>query len=123
MTEKEWVENKVGKGILAGLSDDVFHHFYRGMHDYDMSFYDADRWAWLNTLFGYDIGAERALDIITWYDNNGMDVLEINADDKETLKNICSLELGLHFNYKAWPNETPDAIRYDLPEYIKEANV
>lgn len=119
MTEREWVENKIGKEILDGMPDEVWHHFYRGMHDYGMGFYDADRWAWLNTLFGYDIGAERALSIITWYDDNGLDVLEINADDKGTVENICSLELWFHLNFEAWAKETPDAIRYDLPEYIR----
>ena len=82
------------------------------MNDYGMGLHDADCWAWLNTLFGYDIGADRALDIITWFDNNGMDVMEINADYKETLENITTLELGLHLNFSHWPDDTPDAIRY-----------
>lgn len=64
-----------------------------------MSLSESDRWAWLNTLFGYDIGADRALDLDNWYYENGMDVLEIEADDRETVKNICELELGLHLNF------------------------
>ena len=118
MTHKEWVEKEVGMEILAGCDNGIYDVFYKGMHDYDMGFHDVDRWAWLNTLFGYDIGAERALDIITWYDDNDMDVLELNADDKGTVENISRFELGFHFNFDGWPKETPEAISYVWPDHL-----
>ena len=116
--KKTYVINSIGKDICEAMSDDFFEHTYRAMKDYGMSVYDADKWAWLNTLFGYDIGAERALSLIRWYDENGMDVLDITADEKETLKNVAELELGFHFNYSAFSKETPDAIRYTWPDHI-----
>ena len=85
--------------VGQNCDQDVFNHVHKAMHDYNMSLSESDRWAWLNTLFGYDIGADRALDLDNWYYENGMDVLEIEADDRETVKNICELELGLHLNF------------------------
>ena len=116
---KDYVTSQTGEEF-AGLPDAFFKHTYRAMKDYGMSVYDSDKWAWLNTLFGYDIGADRALSLITWYDDNGMDVLELSAGDKESLKNVAEMELGLHFNYAAFPDKTPDAISYIWPEYLAE---
>ena len=117
MTHREWVENEVGKDILKGLDDEVLEVYYKGMHDYDMSVGDVDRWAWLNTLFGYDIGVMRALSIITWYDDNGMDVLGLEADDKGTLESIVTFELGFHLNFDGWAKETPKGIDYSWFEH------
>jgi len=116
--KKNYVISQIGKDSSKDMTDEFFEHTYRAMWDYGMSVYDAEKWAWLNTLFGYDIGADKALDLITWYDNNGMDVLEIEADNKGTLQNIAEMELGLHFNYAAFPDETPDAISYTWPDHI-----
>lgn len=110
--------DKIGSDISKDMPDEFFEHTYRAMKDYGMSVYDADKWAWLNTLFGYDIGADRALGLITWYDDNGMDVLELTAGDKETLKNVAEMELGFHFNYAAFAPYTPDAISYSWPDHI-----
>lgn len=118
MTHKEWVEKEVGKRIFDGLDDEVYDVYYKGMHNYNMGVYDVDKWAWLNTLFGYDIGAERALSIITWYDDNGMDVLQLEAEDKETVENVSRFELGLHFNFNGWAKETPKRISYRWPDYL-----
>ncbi len=116
--KKAYVISQIGKDIGKDMSDEFFEHVYRAMWDYGMSVYDADKWAWLNTLFGYDIGADRAIALITWYDDNGMDVLDLTAEDKDTLKNVAELELGFHFNYTAFSNETPDAISYIWPAHI-----
>lgn len=116
--KKRYVVSNAGEEMCKDMPDAFFEHTYRAMHDYGMSVYDADKWAWLNTLFGYDIGAERALDLIRWYDDNGMDVLELNADDKEFLQNVAEVELGFHFNFVAFPDETPNVICYIWPDHI-----
>ena len=116
--KKTYVINEAGADICKGMSDDFFIHTYRAMTDYGMSVYDADKWAWLNTLFGYDIGADRALGLIRWYDNNGMDVLDLTVDDKYTLKGVSELELGFHFNFSAFAPYTPDAISYRWPDHV-----
>lgn len=104
--------------ITEDMPDEFFEHTYRAMKDYGMSVYDADKWAWLNTLFGYDIGADKALGLITWYDDNGMDVLELTSDSKDALRNVAEIELGFHFNYTAFAPYTPDAISYTWPDHI-----
>ena len=116
--KKAHVANHVSEEIDEDASDGVFEHTYRAMHDYGMNVQDSERWAWLNTLFGYDIGAERALDVIKWYDDNGMDVLDLTADDRESIRNVAELELGFHFNFTAFAKETPDTISYRWPEHI-----
>ena len=85
---RAFVEKEAGKEIVAGLSDGFFRHTYRAMKDYGMDLSDSDRWAWLNTLFGYDIGADRALGIIRWYDEQGMDVIELNMADTVTVESF-----------------------------------
>ena len=116
--KKEYVVSQIGEESIENLPSEFFEHTYRAMKDYGMSVYDADKWAWLNTLFGYDIGADRALDLITWYDDNGMDVLDLSADDKETLRNVAEMELGFHFNYVAFPEDTPEVISYIWSDHI-----
>ena len=86
-----------------------------------MSIYDADRWAWLNTLFGYDIGAKQALDIITWYDDNGLDAFTLEVGDRDTLSNICELELGFKPDFSRWAESTPEAIDLHRWEVRHEA--
>lgn len=116
--KKNFVIKQAGTDICKDLPDEFYEHTYRAMKDYGMSIYDADKWAWLNTLFGYDIGADRALGLITWYDDQGLDVLDLTANNKDDIKNISEMELGYHFNYSAFPNETPDAINYTWPDHI-----
>lgn len=116
--KKAYVIDQIGRDISKDMPDEFFEHTCRAMRDYGMSVYDADKWAWLNTLFGYDIGADRALALIAWYEDNGMDVLELTAEDKGTLKNVAELELGFCFNYTAFLNKTPDAISYIWPDHI-----
>ena len=116
--KKAYIIEQIGKDICKDMPEEFFEHTYRAMKDYGMSVYDADKWAWLNTLFGYDIGADRALGLITWYDDNGIDVLDLNADDKDTIKNVAEMELGFHFNYAAFGTDTPEAISYIWPDHV-----
>lgn len=68
--------------------------------------WDIDRYCHLNTLFGYDIGHEAAMDINTWLwdpDINKMgldiDIFDITYKDKELLEKCNeALELGLSFD-------------------------
>lgn len=112
MTKREWVENEIGWEILCGMPDEVFDFYYKAMHDYDVGFYDAERYAWLNTLFGYDIGAEHALGIITWFDDNNGDVFDLTEKHRLVLLEVCN-QLGYHLDFGAWAKEEPKAIAYE----------
>ncbi len=111
---KNYIEKKIGTGILSQLSDEGWLFYYRALHDYDMDVYDADRWAWLNTLFGYDIGESAATDINRWLYENGQDVYALTHESKYTLQNICELELGLDLDFSKFLDHTPDLYEYHV---------
>ena len=112
MNKKEWIENKTSS-ILSGLDELGIDFYYMAMHDNGMDFYDADRYAWLNVLFGYDIGADHARGIINWYYENDMEVLELvgGLECKEEMMRVTD-ELGYHLNYGYWVWEEPDYVEY-----------
>ena len=113
LEKKEYVKKKaLIENVLSGMDDDCWEFYYKAMHDYDYDFCDVDCYAWLNTLFGYDIGAERARGINRWLYENGQDALELTAKSAGTLKNICSFELGYDLSFDSFAGTTPDAIRY-----------
>lgn len=114
----EYLNRNVGEDFSIPHDPDCINHYYKSLHDYGMGVCDADDYAWLNTLFGYDIGAERALGIIRWYyenlDATVMDMVTVAS--KETLQNICELELGLHLDFSCWPEEEPKVLRFGFDE-------
>lgn len=73
--------------------------------------WDIDRYCHLNTLFGYDIGHEAAMDINTWLwdpDINKMgldiDIFDITYKDKELLEK-CNEALDLGLSFDKWKTE------------------
>lgn len=112
MSKREWIERKIGKGLLDGMDDDCFDFFYKAMHDLGIEYVDADRWSWLNTLFGYDIGSKAALAIINYqYETDGDDVMEFGFYQKEDLQAINE-ELDLGLNFRSFVKKTPTEIVY-----------
>lgn len=74
---------------------------------------DVDRYAHLNTLFGYDIGFNNAMKIdnylwsTSWLLDKygcGIEILELNYTDKELIKGVCK-ELGLNLSFDKWKTE------------------
>lgn len=112
MTKAEWIEKEIG--FLPVDGEEGIDFYYKAMHDHDMGLYDADDYAWLNTLLRYDIGAERALSIIRWYYENLDATVQdmVDHDQKETLKNICESELGLNLDFSHWPEKEPIFLEY-----------
>jgi hypothetical protein len=110
--KKSWIESKIGKGIIDGLDKYAYEFYYRAMHDEGLLFADADRWAWLNTLFGYEIPSDTAKKLINWYWENDKDVIQIEATHKGTVKSICEFELNLQVDFSKWPDKTPDAVKF-----------
>ncbi len=80
--------------------------------------WDIDRYCHLNTLFGYDIGHEAAMDINTWLwdpDINKMgldiDIFDITYKDKELLEK-CNEALGLGLSFDKWRTEDFNVYEY-----------
>lgn len=76
---------------------------------------DIDRMAHLNTLFGYDIGADNAMKIDWWlWDTDvndikdeypmGYDTLELEYKNKEFVQH-CVEKLGLDLSFDKWRTE------------------
>lgn len=74
---------------------------------------DVDRMAYLNTLFGYDIGVDNwsKLDSEFWgnekyWDDTGcgVEIMELDYTDKEFLQKVCK-ELNLDLSFDKWKDE------------------
>ena len=111
---KQYIEKKIGAGILSQLSDEGWLFYYKAIHDFNMDVYDADRWAWLNTLFGYNIGRSNATKINLWLYENGQDVYDLTHNSKETLKSICEDELGIYLDFQKFLDHTPNLYEYHV---------
>lgn len=113
MNKREWLEINVGIDFVVGFDELGIDFYYMAIHDNGMDLYDADRYAWLNVLFGYDIGADHALGITNWYYENNMEVLELvgGLECKDEMMRVTD-ELGYHLNYGYWVWEEPDYITY-----------
>ncbi|SFU94420.1 hypothetical protein [Butyrivibrio sp. M55] len=111
---KQYIEKKIGAGILGQLSNEGLLFYYRAIKDYNMDVYDADRWAWLNTLFGYNIGESAATSINHWLYENGQDVYDLTHKDKGTLQNICKLELSINLDFSKFLDHTPNFYEYHV---------
>lgn len=106
--KKEWLDKNVCADAFDGK--EMVEFYYATIHDNDMSLYDADRYAWLNTLFGYDIGIDNSLQIMRRYHEYNVDVMELDADDMWPIMYEIGWELGLTVN--KFVDETPKAIKY-----------
>ena len=111
MNKVEWLESKCGHGFFSGVPECI-DFYYKAMHDNGMDYADADRYAWLNTLVGYDIGADYARKIDRWMYENGQEVLELTAAMRETFETICEFELGIKLDYSRWATKEPRAFKY-----------
>lgn len=109
--KKRLIEEKIGTGILDGVDDDCYRFIFKAMFEYGFSFNDADKWAWLNTLFGYEIEFYKAIRINRWLYENDQDIMEFGAKDKSTLEMICK-ELDLKVDFSKFVTEEPKAIKY-----------
>lgn len=111
--KKQWIESKIGKGLIDGLDDDAYEFYYRAMHDEGFEWTDADRWAWLNTLFGYEIPGDAANDLINCFWDWDDDVLELKAEDKERVR-MAMTACGWDGTFDSWcpDDETPKCIKF-----------
>ena len=118
----DWITNAIRN--LIPHDEECVEFYYKAMHDYDMGINDADDYAYLNTLFQYDIGAERALAIIRWfYIKQNTTVQDaVILQERETLKN-CEHELGFHFNWDYFLEDEPRTLQFGFTEIPGEALV
>lgn len=94
-------------GVVDGCYTDELYAFYYRCMNANMHFADADRYAILNTMFGYDIGMDNAIAIGVWMYEHDEEIYELNpadADDKAKVA-LAVAELGLNLDFSNWLNE------------------
>ena len=118
----EWIRKEIG--ILPAEDEKAIVHYYAAMHDFGMGLTDADDYAWLNTLLGYNIGPDYAFGIIRYlYETHDTTAQEaINAGSKAMLEEICQA-LGYKSDVSQWPEADPECIRYDWEEKLIEVTL
>lgn len=73
---------------------------------------DADGYAWLNTLFGYDICWNRARVIINHlYRRCDMSALDLDAENKKLMQGVND-RYSLSHDFGNWPDDTPGEISF-----------
>ena len=109
---RDWVEEH-HRGAALDLNDaNTVRCYYRLMHDLNLDLYEADRYVWLCTLFGYDIGEDTVKAICNWMYVNGQDTLEITAAQKDLVREICE-EVDEHPCFIDWAQSEPKAFGYE----------
>ena len=118
----EWVRDAVRKYRPIDFDPETdaeeIAHLYKGMCVYGLNYGEALDWAYLNTLFGYDIDAERAKAIGDHLRGYGWNVSEIGPYNKAILIDTAN-ELGFHLHFEKWPEKTPERLEFVVPNHYK----
>ena len=108
MSESFLTEREKMVGYLGIDSDDLenpaLYQFYKKCMDAGMDVYDADRYAILNTLFGYDIGMEKARAINEMLWNMNIDTFELSSGcpkNKKIIENAVK-EVNIEVDFSNW---------------------
>lgn len=106
-------DSELKSAYLNDVKDDLFQFYYYCMQS-DIDVCDADRYANLNTMVGYDVGLEnfRAIDNYLWCEKD-YDLLELSANDscKQIIKNVIEV-LNLDIDLSKWRMEEPKSYIY-----------
>lgn len=91
---------------LNEAPDDLFV-FYHNCMENNIDVCDADRYANLNTVLGYDIGFEnfRKIDSYLWCERD-IDLMELsgNEDSKQLIEEVANI-LEVDIDFSKWNNE------------------
>lgn len=85
------------------VEDDLFKFYYNCMKK-NIDSCDADRYANLNTVLGYDVGLENFLQIDNYlWNEKEYDLMELfgNEDSKEVIKDVANT-LKLDIDFSNW---------------------
>ena len=114
---KDFVNQRLG---YSGdyLDDEGYAFYYHCMHDHKLSSFDADEYAMLNTLIGYDIGIDAALEISSYLYERDISILDLSEkEDKPVVReaiDACSLSITLD----KWTNDRKPCYEYHFEEDV-----
>lgn len=95
------------------LDDAGYAFYYRCLAREHMSLLDADEYAHLNTLIGYDIGIDAAMKISSFLWEKDIEVLELNSGDEDREEVRKAVEaLGLDIRLDKWLEGPMDGYTY-----------
>jgi hypothetical protein len=100
------------------LDEEGYEFYYKCIALNNMSVYDADEYALLNTLIGYDIGKENAMKISSYlYENDLGGVLDLDCRDesKQDVRKAIDA-LNLNIDLSKWKNSEYVAYEYHMNE-------
>lgn len=110
--KRKYLNENYCNGYEIPVDEEKQIKFYWKCCGNDIDFSDADRYAWLNTLFGYDIGIENFLTINSYlWENLETEVLELTHNDLLGLEILCKT-CGIDLNFDVWSTEEPEAYNY-----------
>lgn len=110
MTREDAVNYLLKNNIFTVSSEGTpaMEFYIKNLMESTDSIYDIDCYAHLNTLFGYDIGFNNAMEIDMWLYNpdiNEKDLelctLEITYKDKELIEKCC-FQCGIDVSFDKW---------------------
>lgn len=105
--------------------EDNFFLFYHKCKSLDMDSFDANRYAWINTIIGYDIGYGNFHKLDEYfYCIKDADILDLSndADSKEELKEIIT-ELNLDISLDKWNTKEIKSYEFfgnNMEKYLAE---
>lgn len=121
-TREQAIDTLVHNGIFdeSQINTPAMEFYIKNLMESTDSIFDIDCYAHLNTLFGYDIGFNNAMNIDMWLYNpdiNEMDMelctLEITYKDKELIEKCC-LQCGINVLFDKWRTEDFDVYQYEF---------
>jgi hypothetical protein len=94
---KDFVNKRLGYGGDY-LDDEGYAFYYHCMFTHNLSSFDADEYAMLNTLIGYDIGVDAAMKISSYLYERDISILDLseNEEDERVVQEaIDALQLNI----------------------------
>lgn len=112
MTRDQAIDQLVTDGIFdyEDIGNPTMEYYIKLLMD-GACLFDIDRAAWLNTLFGYDIGFDNANKINLYLYERDDEVLELEYTDKDKVKQIVD-ELGLNLDFSMWKTHDVSCYEY-----------
>ena len=95
------------------LTDEGYAFYHRCLFEHKLSLLDADEYAMLNTLIGYDIGVDNAMKISNYLWERDIETLELSVleEDKQNVKEAIEA-LHLNVDLSNWKNDELEAYEY-----------
>lgn len=111
---KEIVEKAYSyPGLCTGLDDEAVQFYFKAIEPTGNDLWDADAWAWLNTLIGYEISYDDYLEIADWWANDtSLSVMEVMHYNRKEIEEAIK-DKHLNIDMSGWATEEPKAIRFD----------